>query len=84
LRGVSSGAVYSLTFNQMSLTENWRSPVLGGYPVDYQIKDYDNNGSPDLIIAVIFKTGESLLSNSRSAIVAYSLKNLREEAKTGK
>ncbi|MBW2062934.1 MAG: VCBS repeat-containing protein, partial [Deltaproteobacteria bacterium] len=40
LRGVSSGAVYSLTFNQMSLTENWRSPVLGGYPVDYQIKDY--------------------------------------------
>ncbi|MBW1710923.1 MAG: VCBS repeat-containing protein [Deltaproteobacteria bacterium] len=84
LRPLQSGSVFSLSFSQMSLRENWRSPVLAGYPVDYQIKDYDNDGSPDLVIGVLIKSGESVLSKARSVVVAYSLKSLQEESNTGR
>jgi len=84
LRPLTKGSVYSLTFDNMALKENWHTPALGGYPVDYQIKDYNNDGSPDLVIAVILKAGETLFTESRSVIEAFSLKGLKQEAKTEK
>ena len=78
-RRLKSGAVYSLSYGQLSLKKNWRTPDLSGYPVDYQVKDIDNDGSPELVIAVIFKSGDFVFSKARSGIVAYQLKTFKKD-----
>ncbi len=78
-RRLKSGVIYSLSYSHLSLKENWRTPDLSGYPVDYQVKDIDNDGSPELVIAVIFKSGDSMFSRARSGIVAYQLKTLNRD-----
>lgn len=79
LRGISEGAVYSMRLEGASLMENWRSPPLSGYPVDYQLKDHNNDGEKELIIAVIYRSGDFSFSKGRSAIITYSLKGLNKK-----
>jgi len=81
LRPLTGGSVHALTFDQLALKEKWRSPNLSGYPVDYQVKDYNNDGQTELIIAVLYNTGEGAFSRGRSIIVAYSLEAVRRAAK---
>jgi len=71
-RKFDRGSIISLSFNQMSMKENWRSRPLPGCLSDYRIADYNNNGRNDLIVAVITEAGEGIL-DSRSTIAAYEL-----------
>ena len=82
MRRLKPGSVYSLSYNHLSLKENWRTPELSGYPVDYQVKDINNDGSPELVIALVFKTGDSIFSRARSGIMAYQLKALDKDTET--
>jgi TolB-like protein len=78
-RTLQKGEVRSQVFAQMSLREVWRSPLMAGYPVDYQIKDYNNDGQPDLIMAILVSNPVSLLGKPQSNLVAFSLEALRAE-----
>ncbi|MDY6850922.1 MAG: FG-GAP-like repeat-containing protein [Thermodesulfobacteriota bacterium] len=76
-RGFKSGSIYSLSFSQMAFRQNWRSRNLPGCLADYHIADYDNDGKRDLIVAVITKAGDGIMS-SRSTIVGYELASPEE------
>lgn len=80
LRDFSRGAIHSLSFDQMSVRLNWRSRELPGGLTDYQVKDYNNDGKPDLVVVVNVKTGTGIM-DSRSNIVAYDLASPEEMKK---
>jgi hypothetical protein len=46
--------------------------MLPGPPVDYQLADLDNNGSKDLVAAVVINPGSGMVSDARSVIVSYN------------
>jgi len=60
--------IYDLEWDGLGLAENWRTKKIQGYVADYQIKDIDNDGKDEIVLAV--GLGVSL---SRSAIVAYDM-----------
>ena len=66
-----------MSFDELAVRENWHSRKLPGFLVDYQVKDYDNDGKLDLIVAANTKYGEGMVS-SRSTIVAYQLASPEE------
>jgi TolB-like protein len=78
-RTLQKGGVSSQVFAQMSLREIWHSPLMAGYPVDYQIKDYNNDGQPEMIMAILISNPVSLLGKPQSMLVAFSLSALRAE-----
>lgn len=67
------GKIKALSFSRMSQRENWSTSILAGFPVDYQIKDYNNDGKKELIIAVQVKTGGFTFRKPNAKIIAYSL-----------
>lgn len=71
-RSYDNGSIMSLSFYQMAARENWRSKKLPGFMPDYQIKDYNNDGRKELVVALVIKFGVGM-TESRSAIVAYEL-----------
>ncbi len=60
--------IYSLEWDGLGLAENWRTRKIQGYVADYQIKDIDNDGNDEIVLAVGLGT-----TLSRSVIVAYDL-----------
>ena len=60
--------IYNLGWDGLGLAENWRTQTIQGYVADYQVKDMDNDGKDEVVLAVCL--GSSL---SRSVIVAYDI-----------
>jgi TolB-like protein len=71
----SASEIYDLEWDGMGLAENWRTKKIPGYVADYQIKDIDNDGQNEIVLAVVLSVGVTL--QEKSAIVAYKL-NLPE------
>jgi hypothetical protein len=67
----TSSEFVNLEWDSLGLSENWRTRKLSGYAADYQIKDVDNDGEDEIVIALVTSAG-SLLSRS-SVIVMYKL-----------
>ena len=76
-RSYDNGSIMSLSFFQMAARENWRSRKLPGFMPDYHIKDYNNDGRKELVVALVIKFGVGI-AESRSAIVAYELASAAE------
>lgn len=53
LRYFDSGEVHSLVWDQDILATNWKTREIKGYICDYQIKDMDQDGIDELIVAVV-------------------------------
>lgn len=47
-----SGEIYNLVWEEAGLISTWKTREIQGYIVDYQIKDADNDGNQELIVAV--------------------------------
>ena len=69
----TSAEVYNIEWDGMGMVENWRTKKINGYVADYQFKDIDNDGEPDVVLALVLTTGASL--KGRSVVVSYSLKS---------
>lgn len=69
VRTLKPGAVFSLSYQAGVLAENWRSPALNGYPVDYRWARLD--GRQVLVMAVVYASGDLPLTQARSVILAY-------------
>jgi len=52
-RSFGNGEIHNLVWEQESLVSNWKTRELEGYIADYQVKDADNDGSEDLVVAVV-------------------------------
>ncbi len=61
----TSSEIYNLEWDGNGLIENWRTRKISGYVADYQIKDADNDGEVEVVLA--------LVAGGQSMIVTYSL-----------
>jgi TolB-like protein len=67
----TSSEVYNLEWDGIGLSEVWRTKKIGGYVADYQIRDIDNDGQNEIVLALVLSVGPTLKTNS--CIVAYKL-----------
>ena len=71
LKLFSASEIYNLEWDGMGMAENWHTKKINGYVADYGIKDIDNDGKPEIVLALVQSTGASL--HDRSVIVVYKL-----------
>jgi TolB-like protein len=67
----TSSEIYNLEWDGMGMAENWRTKKINGYVADYCIKDIDNDGKPEIVLALVLSVGASL--RDKSVIVVYRL-----------
>ena len=67
----TSSEVYSLEWDGVGLSEVWRTKKISGYVADYQIRDIDNDGQNEIVLALVLSVGPTIKTNS--CIVAYKL-----------
>jgi hypothetical protein len=72
-RGFTSGAIQAFKYANLSLTPFFRTRTLPGAGVDYQLADFNNNGTIDLVVAVVTEQKSGLMKEGRSVIVAYEI-----------
>jgi len=71
-RKFKKSRLVAFDWNGFVLLENWRTASQSGYLGDFAVADADNDGSPELVMAVKFKH-KGLTDDARSAIVIYEL-----------
>ncbi|MFA5323864.1 MAG: FG-GAP-like repeat-containing protein [Smithella sp.] len=71
LKLFTSAEIYNLEWDGLGMAENWRTKKINGYVADYCIKDVDNDGKPEIELALVQSTGTSL--SNKSVVVVYEL-----------
>jgi len=71
LKLFTSSEIYNLEWDGLGMAENWRTKKINGYVADYCFKDIDNDGRPEIVLALVQSTGAAL--TDRSVIVVYEL-----------
>ncbi len=71
LKLFTSSEIYNLEWDGMGMAENWRTKKINGYVTDYCIKDVDNDGKPEIVLALVLSVGTSV--REKSVIVVYRL-----------
>lgn len=71
LKMFTSSEIYNLEWDGLGMSENWRTKKINGYVADYCFKDIDNDGKPEIVLALVQSVGASI--NERSVIVVYEL-----------
>jgi hypothetical protein len=56
VRSFEKGEIYDLVWEDGALETNWKTREIDGYIADYQVKDVDNDGNDELVIAAITPT----------------------------
>jgi hypothetical protein len=67
----TSAEVYNLEWDGIGLGEVWRTKKINGYVADYQIRDIDNDGQDEIVLALVLSVGPTIKTNS--CLVAYKL-----------
>jgi len=70
-RFFTSSEIIDMEWDGLGMAENWRTKKINGYVADYQIKDIDNDGQNELVLAVVLSAGP--VSKQKSTIVSYKL-----------
>ncbi|MGO9213672.1 MAG: FG-GAP-like repeat-containing protein, partial [Syntrophales bacterium] len=60
----TSSEIYDLEWDGIGLVENWKTRKISGYVADYQLKDMDNDGQKEIVLALVLSTGASLSDQS--------------------
>lgn len=72
-RFFTKSAVFSLSWDGVDFMENWRTREMKGYVADYQVKDVDGDGKPELLVGLVYKTGTMDYLKTRAALIAFQL-----------
>jgi TolB-like protein len=67
----TSSEIYNLEWDGLGMAENWRTKKINGYVADYVLKDIDNDGKMELVLALVLSVGTSV--RDKSVIVVYKL-----------
>jgi TolB-like protein len=67
----TSSEIYDLEWDGLGLVENWKTRKISGYVADYQLKDIDNDGQKEIVLALVLSVGGSV--SDRSVIVSYKM-----------
>jgi len=76
VKSFTASEIYNLEWDGIGLAENWRTRKINGYVADCQIKDIDNDGQNEVVLALVLSVGVAL--QEKSVIAAYKL-NVKEE-----
>ena len=60
VRKFDKGVIYNLVWDDTTLTPNWKTREINGYISDFQVKDVDNDGEEELVIAVVLPPEEGV------------------------
>jgi hypothetical protein len=69
VRSYEKGEIFNLVWEEDRLVPNWKTREIDGYLADYQVKDADNDGEVDLVVAVV-GLASSIGDDSVSAILS--------------
>ena len=53
VRSYEKGEIFNLVWEEDSLVPNWKTREIDGYIADYQVKDADNDGDVELVVALV-------------------------------
>ena len=53
LRWYEKGEIYDLVWNEGTFITSWKTKEINGYISDFQIKDIDNDGDEELVVAAV-------------------------------
>lgn len=67
----TSSEIYCLEWDGLGMSENWRTKKINGYVADYSIKDVDNDGQQEIVLALVQSVGFAL--RERSVVVVYKI-----------
>ncbi len=73
-RSYNGGHFEALVWDNVGLRKKWKTRKFSGYISDYDVGDFDNNGTDELVFALVVKT-DSAFTEPRSHIVSWSFKN---------
>ena len=59
IKSFDKGEVQSLIWDNNAFITNWKTREIDGYICDYQLKDIDNDGTEDLVLAVVAQDEEA-------------------------
>ncbi len=62
----------NLIWEENNLVTDWKTQEINGYITDYQIRDVDNDGEEELVVALINPSG-ALDTKSTSNILFFKL-----------
>ena len=73
LKKYTTGHFEGLVWDNVGLRRTWKTRQFSGYISDFDVGDLDNDGTDELVFAVMAKS-DGVLSESKSYIVSWSLK----------
>ena len=74
-RKFSEAHIESLTWTGLGLAANWRTRKISGQIRDFDLGDFDNDGTTELVVVVIIKEGSMAFSTPKTTLIAYDLKS---------
>ena len=74
-RKFNQSHIESLSWNGLGLPPNWKTRRSTGYISDFAVGDFDNDGSIELVAAVILKEGSIAFTKPKSTLIAYELES---------
>jgi len=72
-RQFTGGQIEAFVWDGMGLANKWRTRKLTGFIRDFAVGDYDNDGGEELIIVLIQRTGDTILTTPKGNLVAYDM-----------
>jgi TolB-like protein len=72
VRNFDGGEIYDLVWDETTLIPNWKTRAIEGYISDFQVKDADNDGEEELVVAVV-NLGDMFTRKGTSKILFYKL-----------
>jgi TolB-like protein len=79
----SRSAIFSLSWDGVDFMENWRTREMKGYVSDYQVKDVDGDGKPDLLVGLVYKRGTMDYLKTTVTLIAFQLNVEKVKGVTG-
>jgi len=75
VRSYEKGAIQNLIWEENGLMTNWKTIEIKGYIADYQIKDAQNSGEDQLVVAIVGseQEGSTIFSKDTSNILFFKL-----------
>jgi hypothetical protein len=65
--------IQSWVWDGLGLKPVWKTYQISGFIRDYAVGDFNNNGQPVLIAALVTGEGRTVLTDAKSRIIAYGL-----------
>ena len=72
IRSYREGRFENLAWDNVGMRTVWRTRKFSGYISDYNIGDFNNDGSEEVVFAVVKKFGDPMTGESKSYLVSWN------------